>query len=134
MKTGGLKRTVVLGMAGAALALMGGCRNERAQVPANVQEQQAPATGGAGQAGTDEQRPVDINRLPNQEGFKTVPERQAAPNGIGSDTQSSEPQRPVDINPLPNQEGFKTAPQSAPNGIGQDTDSHGSSAGEQPRQ
>ena len=92
MKTGGFKRTVVLGTAAAALFLVGGCRQQHAQeVPQDIQRQQeaqdtqqAPATGGAGQAGSDEQ-PVDINKLPDQEGFQSVPEQQEAPHGIGEE-------------------------------------------------
>ena len=93
MKRGGFKHTVVLGMTASALLLVGGCRDEQRdrELQRNIQEQhqrQVPGTGGAGQTGA-EQRPMDINPLPEEEGFKTVPEQQTAPSGIGQEPDSS---------------------------------------------
>jgi hypothetical protein len=91
MKRDGFKRAVVLGLAASALLLAGGCRDERGrQGGQDVQgqrQQQAPGTGGAGrQEDTGPgQEPGDLNQLPEEGGFQSVPAEQEAPSGIGLD-------------------------------------------------
>jgi len=142
MKTDGFKRAVVLGLAASALLLAGGCREDRARQgtqDVQGQQQQAPGTGGAGrQEDTGPgQEPRDLNQLPEEEGFQSVPEEQKAPSGIGLDgrggaggEQQGERQ-PAELNQLPDEEGFQSVPeeQEAPSGIG--LDGRGGSGGEQ---
>lgn len=91
MKRDGFTRAMVIGLAASALLLAGGCREDRgrqgAQDIQGQQQQQAPGTGGAGQQEDTGrgQEPRDLNRLPEQEGFQSVPPGQEAPSGIGLD-------------------------------------------------
>ncbi|HEX5747276.1 MAG TPA: hypothetical protein VFZ09_13620 [Archangium sp.] len=91
----GFKRVVVLGLAASALWVTG-CRDQagRQQGAREVQGQQqpAPGTGGAGrQEDTGPgQEPQDLKRLPDEEGFQSVPPQQEAPSGIGLDGRNGE--------------------------------------------
>ncbi|OJT19073.1 hypothetical protein BO221_36805 [Archangium sp. Cb G35] len=92
----GFKRVVVLGLAASALWVTG-CRDQAnrqqgAQDVQNQQQQPAPGTGGAGQQEDTGpgQEPRDLNRLPEEEGFQSVPSEQEAPSGIGLDGRQGE--------------------------------------------
>lgn len=90
MKRDGFKRGVVLGLTASALLVAGGCRDQAGRQQGTQDlpgQQQAPGTGGAGQQEDTGpgQEPRDLNRLPEQEGFQSVPEEQEAPSGIGLD-------------------------------------------------
>jgi len=92
----GFKRVVVLGLAASALWVTG-CRDQAGRQPGArdvpVQQQQpAPGTGGAGrQEDTGPgQEPQDLKRLPDEEGFQSVPSEQEAPSGIGLDGRGGE--------------------------------------------
>jgi hypothetical protein len=143
MKTDGFKRAVVLGLAASALLLAGGCREDRARQGAQDvqgQQQQAPGTGGAGrQEDTGPgQEPRELNQLPDEEGFQSVPEEQEAPSGIGLDGRGGsggEPQegvrQPADLNSLPDEEGFQSVPEEQEGRSGIKLDGRGGAGEEQ---
>ena len=127
MTGNGLKKGMVFGLAVSALMLAGGCSEQpsrKAPVDIVPAERQLLGTGGSGQTPPGE-RPINVNPVPGQEGFKTVPEQQTLPSGIQREAgqNRSDMQQPMDINSQPNQEGFKTVPeqQTLPNGIGKET-------------
>ncbi|WP_375768872.1 hypothetical protein NR798_45545 [Archangium gephyra] len=145
MKRDGFKRAVVLGLAASALLVAGGCREERGrQGTRDVQgQQQAPGTGGAGpQENTGPgQEPRDLNRLPDEEGFQSVPKEQEAPSGIGLDGRGGkggsgvdareEGQEPADLNRLPDEEGFQSVPDEQEGRSGIKLDGRGGAGEEQ---